>query len=72
METNKIKDYFVNYIDKMIKAGVENYVKEEIEKLEKRLPKEAERIAAEIAIEVKLWKKVDEFGDNLKIQLISK
>ena len=80
MNTNPMKEYITEVVDKNIAQGIRNFVETELKKIEenksiqieelkRKLPKEAERIAAEVAIDIQLWRKIDELSNELKITI---
>ncbi len=87
MAVTNTKQHLLRYIDEVIKNRVQSYVEEELKKLNERitkqreqeikdlkdrLPAEAEKIAADVAIEIQLQDSFRDFTTNLNIQVISK
>lgn len=87
MAVTNTKQHLLRYIDEVIKNRVQSYVEEELKKinekitkqreqevkdLKDRLPDAAEKIAADVAIEIQLQDSFRDFTTNLNIQVISK
>lgn len=81
--TSQLKPFLIEYVEKIVQSGINTFVTKELERIEnlrqtqieelkKQLPKQAEKIATEAAIEIQLWKKVDEMSDQLKIIIQTK